>query len=196
LWSSDWRCAHHGAVHPYHVLAHSSTEAIEHVAALAKVPVWLPHGLAAGWTCSGAAYVGDERSGALAIATCLAGPSPLGGPAELLLVAEEPGIGLGARHAGLLEPDPGGHFEVGQPDAKLSVAGHPTAVWSVPSVGDRAVFVGEAKGLWLWAIVCPAAAGVLMYDGMSLVDARDAEPDPDLGFGPVSALLSAVPPVG
>lgn len=195
LWSSDWRCPRHGTVHPYTVLTHSSPNAVQHVVRLAKAPVWFPRGLG-GWVCSGIGYAGDERSGALATATCLSGPGPLGGPAELLVVAEDPGIGLGARHAGLLEPDPGEHFEVGQPDAKLLVAGHPTPVWSVPSSGDRAVFVGEAKGMWLWLIVCPAAAGVLLYDGWSLHDARESEWDPDLEFGLVSELLSDVPPAG
>lgn len=48
----------------------------------------------------GGASAGDERTGARATAVALAGPSPLGGPADLVLVAEEPGVGLGARLAG------------------------------------------------------------------------------------------------
>jgi len=193
LWSSAWQCPRHGIVHPYTVLSHLGTDAIDHVLGRAKVPVWMPHGLRYGWVCSGVGYAGDERTGANATATCLSGPSPLGGPADLLIVAEEPGIGLGARHAGLAEPDPGDGFDAGPPHAKVNAAAHPTALWSVPGGEDRAVFVGEAKGLWLWAVVWPASAGVLMYDEMSLTDLRDWPDDLNLEFGSVSPRLSAIP---
>jgi hypothetical protein len=111
-----------------------------------------------------------------------------------MFVAEEPGVGLGARHAGLDEPDPGSGFDTGPPDAKLLAAAHPTALWSIPSAEDQAIFVGEAKGHWLWALVWPAAAGVLMYDGMSLIDLRDGRTDADLEFGSLSPRLAALPP--
>ena len=58
---------------------------------------------------------------------------------------------------------------------------------------DRAIFVGEAMGLWLWAIVWPATAGVLMYDDLSLIDLREAEADLVLDFGALSPRLSALP---
>lgn len=143
--------------------------------------------------CSGFAYAGDDRSGARATVTAMSGPSPLGGPAELFIVAEEPGVGLGARHAGLDSTDPGNGFDSGAADAKVIAAGHPTALWCLPAASDRAVFVGEAKGLWLWALVWPETAGVLMYDGVVLTDLRDAENEPDLIFGSVSPRLSEVP---
>jgi hypothetical protein len=180
-------------VHPYRVLTHLGTDAIDHVVGRAKVPVWLPHRLPYGWVCSGVGYAGDERTGASATATCLSGPSPLGGAAELLIVAEEPGIGLGARYAGLTGPDPGDGFGHGAPDAKVEAAAHPTAMWSIGARDDRAVFVGEAKGLWVWAVVWPASAGVLMYDDMSFTDLRDWPDDVAVEFGTVSPRLSAVP---
>jgi hypothetical protein len=157
------------------------------------VPVWAPHGLPHGWVCSGVAHAGDERTGACATVSCWSGPSPLGGAAELMIVAEEPGVGLGARHAGLPEADPGAEFDLGTPDARLLAAAHPTALWSVSSADDRAVFVGEAKALWLWVIVWPASAGVLMYDEVSLSDLRDRSVELDLDFGAVSPRLSAEP---
>ena len=73
-------------------------------------------------------------------------------------------MGLGARLAGLPGPDPGDDFGQGPPDAKLEAAGHPTALWSLPCDGDCAAFVGEAKARWLWALVWPAAAGVVLLD--------------------------------
>ena len=182
----------HGTVAPYTVLSRPGIEAVDHVVALAGVPVWMPHGLT-GWLVSGFGYAGDDRVGARAVATSLTGPSPLGGAAELILVAEEPGVGLGARLAGLPGPDPGDAVGAGPPDAKLEAAGHPTALWSVPSAGDCAVFAGEAKALWLWALVWPASAGVVMYDNVSLLDVRDGCIEAELAFGASSPRLSAPP---
>lgn len=194
LWSSSWECEQHGSVAPYLVMTHTGPAAVEHVVGRAKVPVWMPHGLPHGWVCSGVAYAGDERTGAAATVTCLSGPSPLGGAADLMIVAEEPGIGLGSRHAGLGSTDPGHGFDAGTPDARVLAAAHPTALWSVPGADDRAVFVGEAKAQWLWAVIWPAAAGVLMYDDLSLTDLRDRPNEVDLEFGSLSPRLSAPPP--
>jgi hypothetical protein len=191
LWSSAWECSRHGVVHPYMVLTHNGTDAVEHVLGRTHVPVWVPRGLPHGWVCSGVGYAGDERSGARATVTCLSGPGPLGGAADVMFVAEEPGVGLGARHAGLSGPDPGPDFGRGAPHAKVFAAAHPTALWGVPGAHDRAVFVGEAKGLWLWAVVWPADAGVLMYDVVSLSDLRDGDTDLELDFGALSPRMSA-----
>jgi hypothetical protein len=180
-------------VPPYSVLTRAGIDALEHVLKRAKVPVWMPHCIGPGWVCSGFGYAGDDRDGARAVVTSVSGPSPLGGAADILLVAEEPGVGLGARYAGLAGPDPGAGFDAGPPDAKVEIAGHPTALWNLPVGGDCAAFVGEAKGLWLWAIVCPAAAGVLMYDAVTLEDLRDGYQEAELAFGSVSPRLTAVP---
>jgi hypothetical protein len=193
LWSSAWQCANHGSVPPYTVLTRGGLEAVEHVLGRAKVPVWMAHGLSAGWVCTGLGYAGDDRDGARAVVTSLSGPSPLGGAADILLVAEEPGIGLGARYAGLPGPDPGMGCGSGAPDAKVEIAGHPTALWSMAVTNDCAAFVGEAKGLWLWVIVCPAAAGVVMYDSVTLEDLRDGYAEAELAFGSVSPILSVAP---
>lgn len=192
LWSNEWQCSRHGSVPPYHVMQHCGPESLDHVVQLAGVPVWLASGVPGTWLASGFGYAGDDRTRARAVATCATGPSPLGGGAELILVAEEPGVGLGARHAGLHEPDPGDGFDVGAPDARVDAAGHPTPLWSIPCRGDRAVFVGEAKGLWLWAVVHPGAAGVLLYDEIALTDLRDT-PAGGLEFGSLSARMLAVP---
>ncbi len=196
LWSSAWQCAQHGSAPPYTVLTHAGIEAVEHIVKRAKVPLWLPHGLSAGWLCSGFGYAGDDRDGARASVTSMSGPSPLGGAADILFVAEEMGVGLGARHAGLPGPDPGTGFDFGPPDAKVEIAGHPTALWSLPAPGDCAAFVGEAKGYWLWVLVWPAAAGVIMYDALTLTDLRDGYLEAEMAFGSVSPRLSAVPAVG
>jgi hypothetical protein len=138
---------------------------------------------------TGLAAAGDERTGARATALACSGPAPLGGVAELVLVAEEPGIGLGARFAGLDGPDGGGIPDDRAPDAKLEAAAHPTAMWSLPSGDDRAVYVGEALGCWVYAIVWPATAGFLLIDDFALRDLRDGT-TPDLPLGALSPRLS------
>ena len=41
------------------------------------------------------------------------------------MVSEEPGVGLGARCAGVSQTDPGAEIEGGPPDAKVRIDGHP-----------------------------------------------------------------------
>jgi hypothetical protein len=121
----------------------------------------------------------------------LAGPSPLGGPADLLLVAEEPGVGLGARYAGIPSLDPGA-CTAGPPDAKVEAAGHPTALWRCDSADDRAAFVGEAMGVWLYAVLWPPAAELVLLEHVVLHDLRDAAHVAlDLPFGAPSPRLAA-----
>lgn len=172
-------------------VAQPGPDSLGHVVARAQVPVWLPVPLPAGWLVTGTAYAGDDRTGCRATVVACSGPAPLGGPGDLLLVAEEPGCGLGARYAGLPGPDPGDVVGVGTPWAKLDVAGHPTALWAVDTPGDPAAFVGEAKGQWLWALLWPAAADVLLLERFALVDLRDgATPVVDeLPFGALSPRL-------
>ncbi|MDP9239176.1 MAG: phosphotransacetylase [Actinomycetota bacterium] len=187
LMSSDWHCELHGAVHPYSVAVTVGPEALDHLTQHAAVPVWCPVPLLPKWTVTGVAQAGDERTGARATVLACAGPAPLGGVADLLLVAEEPGIGLGAHHAGLPGPDPGREF-TSVPAAKILVAGHPTPLWSVPADEHRCVFVGEAMGLWLWAVLWPLDAGYVFIEHVELHDLRE-QPACDLEFGAPSPYL-------
>ena len=189
--SSSWDCERHGAVSPLHVVARPAAEALRKVSASAGVPLWAPLPLLPGWTLTGLATAGDDRSPAKATVMALAGPSPLGGPADMLLIAEEPGVGLGARFAGLEEVDPG-MTVVGQPDAKVEAAGHPTALWRSPSADDRAAFVGEAMGVWLWAVLWPPAAELVLLEHVVLHDLRHAAHESiDLPVGAPSPRLHA-----
>ncbi|HVA59365.1 MAG TPA: DUF6758 family protein [Mycobacteriales bacterium] len=193
LWSSQWQCPRHGLVLPYTVYTHLGAEALQHIRSRAAVPLWLPNPLPPGWVVSGLAAAGDDRSGARATVLACSGPGPLGGGADLLLIAEEPGVGLGARYAGLPGPDPGEQFDDGPPDAKVQAAGHPTALWNIAGAEDRAVFLGEAKGLWLWGVLCPSSAGVLFYENLVLEDLRERQLEGELEFGSPTPLLTARP---
>lgn len=190
LWSSAWQCPQHGSVLPFTSYRKPSAEAFEDVRRRCGVPLWLPSPLRPGWSITGLGCVGDEREPARASLLACSGPGPLGGHADLLLVAEAPGIGLGARLAGLPGPDPGTDFDAGPPDAKIEAAGHPTALWSLADANGPAVFVGEAKALWLWALVHPDSAGVLLYDSLVLRDAREGGAEAGLEFGPLTPVLA------
>ncbi|GAA5077057.1 hypothetical protein HNP84_003640 [Thermocatellispora tengchongensis] len=155
-----------------------------------RVPVWLPWPLPPGWLVAGFAEAGDDRRGAGASVVAVAGPSVLHGPADLLIVAEEPGVGLGAGLAGIDGPDPGAGFGEGPPHAKIEILGHPTPLWCVDGVPDRAVYAGEALGNWLWTIAWPAEAGCLIaLAQLSLRDLRDHDQELDPPYGAMSPRL-------
>lgn len=192
LMSSDWSCEQHGPVLPLRTWTRTGPEVLAQVAASAHVPLWCPLPLLPGWTVTGAATAGDERGGARATALALSGPSPLGGPADLVLIAEEPGTGLGGRVAGTRSLDPG-LVSGGAPDAKVEAAGHPTALWFVAGAEDRVAFAGEAGGVWLWAVLWPPAAELVLLEHVVLHDLRhDAHVSEDLPLGaPTHRLVRA-----
>ena len=193
LWSSAWQCQTHGAVHPLQPIVQPTVDAVHHAATTAAVPVWLPWPLPKGWLFTGLAHAGDERTGARATAVACTGPAPLGGACDLVLVAEEPGVGLGARYAGMQELDPGAIPEGRVPDGKIHAAGHPTAVWSLPAQADRAVYVGEAHGCWLWVVLWPENSGFLLIDDFVLTDLRNVGHELDIPFGALSPRLAGDP---
>jgi hypothetical protein len=156
---------------PMHAAPEPSADWARHVCATSRVPVWMPWPLPQGWVVSGLAPIGDDVSGVRAVAVVLAGPNPLGGPAELMLVAEEPGIGYAAARAGLPGTDPGPVFD-GPPYTHLQVSGHPAPMWLVSTPDDMAAVVGERDAIWFWVLARPGSAGVLLVDGLSFADAR------------------------
>jgi hypothetical protein len=183
-----WTCDLHGAVHPVQPVLAPNPAVLSSVLARSQVPLWLPWPLPSRWVFGGVAYAGDHHSGARATVVAASGPSPFGGEGDLLLIAEEMGVGLGARFAGIAGPDPGPIFEDTAAHAKVYAAGRPTPMWSVPGTGDRAVFVGEARGMWIWLILWPAIAGALLYEDFVLTDLRDA--GAEIGFLPYGSLSS------
>lgn len=195
---SSWRCDGCGSVPPLHLPAHIGPEVL--ASAVAEVsrypdapPLWCPWPLPTGWTVTGVGWAGDDREGVRATVLAGSGPAPLtGGPADLLLVAEAPGVGLAGQCAGLDGLDPGAVLAKAMLDqpahAKLKAGGHPTPLWSVPSVPGRSAYAGEAHGVWLVAVVWPAVAGYLLADDLVLRDLRDWLP-PELVYGARSARL-------
>lgn len=180
-------------MHPVQPAAQPSPEVLRAAADGASVPLWLPWPLPRGWLVTGAVTAGDERSGARATALACSGPAPTGGVAELVLVAEEMGVGLGSRFAGLEGADAG--VVPDRPvDAKIHAANIPTAMWTLepgPAAADRAVYIGEALGCWLWAFLWPATAAFLLIDDFVLVDLRDSGHVLDVPCGALSPRLTA-----
>jgi hypothetical protein len=189
VWTSAYHCEQHGQVHPLRSALSPSHEGLEGVLRGAEVPVWVPWPLPQGWLVTGFAVAGDERTGTRGCSVALSGPNPVGeGPAEMMLISEEPGVGLGARFAGLGGPDPGAKFTSGQPACVVQFANHEFPMWNVETKG-RAAFAGEVSGNWLWLVLWPDTAGMLMVEPLPLRDLRDPGQDLDLPFGAPSPQL-------
>lgn len=198
-WSDSWSCRTHGDIAPLHPAATPSEEALRQTAARSKVPLWTPWPLPAGYVLSGVRWAGDDHTGAVATVAAASGPNPLpDGPlddlvAEVLLVAEQPGVGLGAHLAGLAELDPGAALaqraEHEAPELRLVADGHDTPLWCLPTA-DAACYVGEASGVWLWVIAWPEQAGAVLLEGFELLDLRDPGHRLDLPFGALSPRLA------
>lgn len=158
------------------------------------MPLWLPDPMPLGWQFSGLAAVGDDRSRIRATVTAFRGPAPLGGDGEWLVIAEEPGIGLGSGYAGASDPEPAWPPDDPAP-ARIHAFGHPTPLWAVASTfSDRCVYVGEADGVWIWMIGFPADAGYALMEGLSIGDARRGSL-PTLDAAPTSHRLRPIRPV-
>ncbi len=193
LWSDAWSCAVHGEVAPLHPAVVGSEEALRQLGQRSQVPVWLPWPLPLGWLVSGLQHAGDEHTGPVATVLACSGPNPLTVEvddlsADLLLVAEQPGVGLGARLAGLQGLDPGGRVGTGSPNVKLVAAGHDTPLWSV-DVDGAAAFVGEAAGVWLWALAWPGTAAAVLLEQFELRNACDPDNLFELPYGALSPRL-------
>lgn len=178
-WFSRWTCSAHGEVYPLAPIAAPNAQQVRQLGQRSVVPLWLPWPLPRGWVLSAALNAGDDASGVRATGVVVSGPNPLGGPADLLLVAEEQGVGLGAGFAGTPGTDPGGVVE-GEPHARVEVAGRLVPMWCVHGAAERAVYVGQWAGHWLWAVLHPASAGAMMLEEIVLADVRDLGREVDL----------------
>jgi hypothetical protein len=71
----------------------------------------------------------------------------------------------------------------------VRVESRPVPLWSlltseVDDAFDRSIFAGEAGGRWLWLVLRPASAALLLADEWVLVDVADLGPELlELPFG-------------
>ncbi|CAM3483651.1 DUF6758 domain-containing protein [Nocardioides dubius] len=171
--TDGWVCARHGAVAALRrpVLADYDAFA-EHLRVAQGFPTYLPWPLADAWRVTDFAVVG-EAGGAQATLTSVAGSTVRDGPVEITVVAEEPGIGLGARCAGLVHSDPGAQIRDALPGPRIRIDQQALPLWplSVEGAGlERSVVAGEAQGRWLWLVLRPASALLLLTEGWALAD--------------------------
>jgi hypothetical protein len=123
--------------------------------------------------------------------TCSSGTSVLDGPVDVFVVSEESGTGLGSRCAGTPHVDPGSEIGVGPPMVKVRIGSQSVPLWAVSTVSaasdrdlDRSVVAGEALGRWLWIVLRPASAVLLLRDEWILRDVSGIGPPlVEMSFG-------------
>lgn len=184
----EWSCPEHGLVFPLRRPSSVSYDAFGiHLRAAEGFPTYLPWPLGPGWSVSDFAAV-TAPSGARATLTCVSGTSQLDGAVEVMVISEEPGTGFGARVAGLVGGDGGERLDPGQevgegpPPVRVRVGPRPVGMWPVsvsgsPGEWDRSVLAGEADGRWLWLVLRPASAFLLLRDDWILRDVASSGPE-------------------
>ncbi|EON24734.1 MULTISPECIES: DUF6758 family protein [Nocardioides] len=175
---ASWACPEHGPTPPLWRPQESTYDAfVRHLGAAAGFPTYLPWPMGPGWRVTDFGVVVQEGSVPRATMSCVSGTSVLDGPVDVLVVSEEPGTGLGARAARLASPDPRDIGE-GPPVVKVRLGHGPVSLWAVSTSDadeefDRYVMVGEAAGRWLWLVLRPASAMLLMRDEWILRDVAE-----------------------
>lgn len=159
-----------------------------HLAMSQGLPTWLPWPLPLGWQVTDFGSVSDGvRAPQASFASC-GGPLDVDGTVEIVVVTEEPGVGLAARCGGVPHTDPGREVD-DAPLTRIQVGGGSTALWAVSTsdgpdgagvgpdgVLDRVVLAGEAEGRWLWLVLRPASAALALPQLGALVDVADLGP--------------------
>lgn len=191
LLEHQYRCPRHGTVAGLAPAVPYTHESVSWVAAHSSVPVWYPSRLADGWLATGLRWAETPRRCAPAVAVGLSGHGLEAGPTDVVIVAEEPGCGLGARFAGLPEPDPGEAVLASPPSGQLRAGRRSTSLWSLATPDDRVGFVGEAEGFWLWIVGWPRTAWGLVADQPALQDARTDDDYGRLASGALNPRLAA-----
>lgn len=178
-------CAEHGSQTPLWRMVDPSYDAFAALlSATPAFPAYLPWPLGPDWHVSDAAAVTDRLDGSgrtLATLTACSGTSELDGPVDVLVVSERAGTGLGPRVAGIPGVDPGHEAGQGPPEVHVRIGPRTVALWSVStshSAGDldRTVLAGTESGRWLWLVLRPAPAVLLLRDDWILRDVSGVGP--------------------
>lgn len=159
----------------------SYADLVDHLGMAGAFPTYLPWPMDDGWVVTDFAVVGDAHA---VSATLLAvgGVTAPDGQVEVIVVAEETGVGLGARCARTPWPGPGTEAGVGPPTARVRAGAQQVSLWPLTQwtngaeEWERSVLVGEADGRWLWLIFRPASAALLLQDAWQLRDVTELGP--------------------
>ena len=176
-----WTCPTHGSVDPLWRPAEASYDAFAgHLQHAGRFPTYLPWPMSPGWMITDfGVVVGPD--GAIATVTCCSGTSALDGPVDVFVVAEETAVGLGARCAGVTHDDPGPEVVAEQPAVRVRIGSQSVPLWAISTSSasldlDRSAFAGEAHGRWLWVVLRPASAMLLLRDEWILRDVSGVGP--------------------
>jgi hypothetical protein len=189
----SFACSVHGPIEPLWRPDEADYDSFAELVGLSDdLPTYLPWPMSPGWSIADFGCVGNAER-VRATVTTTVGTSELDGEVEVTIVSEEPGIGLGSRCAGTTYGDPGPQISNGPPAIHVRAGGRTVPLWLVDDSRDdthlgsgtptddddilaRAVFAGEADGRWLWLVMKPASAALLLHDDWLLADVT--------GFGP------------
>jgi len=171
----------HGPITPLwrpHDVGYAAFAAV--VGRVADLPIFLPWPMSPGWSIADFGCVATDTK-AYATVTTTVGTSDLDGPVEVTVVSEDTGVGLGSRCAGTTYDDPGEQVGHGPHSIHVRAGARTVPMWSVDPRDDddllaKSVFAGEAEGRWLWLVIRPASAALLLRDEWLLADVT--------GFGP------------
>jgi hypothetical protein len=184
-----WSCDDHGQIAPLWRPEDPSYDAFgELLGKTPNFPMYLPWPMGPGWSVSDFGVVATPDR-VTASVTCCSGTSELDGPVDVFVIAEEAGTGLGARCAVTLHSDPGAEVGDGPPPVRVRIGSQSVPLWLVSTSladprFDRSVFAGEADGRWLWIVLRPASAMLLLRDDWILRDTSGVGPELlDLTFG-------------
>jgi hypothetical protein len=172
LLHHEYRCPQHGEVAGLSPAIPFAPAETDRLAARSDLPIWFPRPLPVPWLVTGLRCAEDPRGRVAAVAVGFTGRGLSDGPSDVVIVAEQPGCGLGAMFAGLAEPDPGADCFAGPAASRIRTGHRSTGLWSAEAPSDRVAFVGEADGNWLWIIGWPDSAWSLVDDDLRLGDAR------------------------
>ncbi|WP_347565753.1 DUF6758 family protein [Nocardioides sp. IC4_145] len=185
-----WSCPDHGTIEPLWRPDEASYDGfVAHLRTAGSFPTFLPWPMSPGWSVTDFGVVGSEPARTRATMVCCSGTSELDGPVDVLVVAEEAGTGLGARCAGTTYLDPGPEVGDGPPSVKVRLDNQSVSLWPVSTSAatgewDRSVVAGEAHGRWLWIVMRPASAMLLLRDDWILRDVSGLGPPlVEMAFG-------------
>jgi hypothetical protein len=165
-------CREHGLVLPMQPSTAADADVANQVAAISAVPLWTPWPPPVGWRLAALQVVGEDGGPWRAVASGLQAEDRVWGPGEIVLVAEEPGVGLGSALAGIDALDAGA-AAVGQPYTSVVASERATWLWLVDGPDDGVALVGERDACWLWVLIKAPQAHVLAVDLPPLADVRD-----------------------
>jgi hypothetical protein len=156
------RCPVHGTIPALWLPQEPSyDEFVEHLRVAGDFPTYLPWPMSPGWAVTEFGVVTARSGRPMATITCCSGTSELDGPVDAFVVAEEAGVGLGARCAGLISDDPGSELGEGPPPIRVRIGSQAVPLWPVSTSGS---------GRWLWLALRPASAMLLLRDDWILRD--------------------------